>query len=327
MLESDTSLTKKADAFMYGAIHNLFTLSITTPHRVISSKFSVVPTTGRFRHITRQIAARHLTHHPLDWLYNHLAICSLQRFIRSSLDFVPEDPLLPWFHVASEDDLTPIVFSNLTGDVICKEKFVEGDVLVFTDGSFRDEKLGYSFCIFLDRECLFPILEYKALLNPRKTILEAEAIALICGLDAALTLSQAGGTIYVISDCLAAQHLLRPDHRPAPLSYLRPLLDLLHGSTTRGISCAWIKGHSNHPSTDLVDALAKSAENLNDCFPGSSHSYLSLHLSTASLTEWIAWFSHVPHYDSRPPRSHIKAHRGLKRIESSILFRLRGNKC
>lgn len=35
----------------------------------------------------------------------------------------------------------------------------------------------------------------------------------------------------------------------------------------------------------------------------------------------------MSHHYSRPPRSHIKAHRNLRRIESSVLFRLRANKC
>ena len=36
------------------------------------------------------------------------------------------------------------------------------------------------------------LMEYKALLTPRKTILDAEATALICGLDAALALPHSG---------------------------------------------------------------------------------------------------------------------------------------
>lgn len=76
---SDNSIAQKADAFMYGAIRNLFDLSIATPHRAISSEFSIMPTAVRFHHITRRIAARHLTHRPLDWLNGHLAEGSLLR--------------------------------------------------------------------------------------------------------------------------------------------------------------------------------------------------------------------------------------------------------
>ena len=217
--------------------------------------------------------------------------------------------------------------SDYTGDIVCRDEFVEGDVLVFTAGSFRDDNLGYSFCIILDKESLFPVFEYKALLNPRKTILDAEATALLCGLDAALALPQAARKIYLISDCRAALHLVRPDHRPGPLSYLRESLDRLRRLTTRYISCAWIKGHSNHPGNDRANALAKSAEIVNDPFPGSSYSYLSLLLTTAASTEWNAWFFSVPHHYSRPHRPHIKSHCALSRLESSTLFRLRANKC
>lgn len=125
---------------MYGAIRNLFDLSIATPHRAISSDFSLVPTAVRFCHITCRIAARHLIHRPLDWLDTHLAKVSFQNFIHSSLGFVFDDPLLPWFYAAPADGLVPIIFSDLTRDVRCKEKFVEGDVLVFSDGSFHNDK-------------------------------------------------------------------------------------------------------------------------------------------------------------------------------------------
>ena len=107
---SDPLLVQKSDTFMYGAIRNIFDLSIATPHRAISSDFSIMPTAIRFQHITRRIAARHLSHRPLDWLDSHLAAGALQAVIRSSLSFVLEDPLLPWFHVVSEVDLVSIFF-------------------------------------------------------------------------------------------------------------------------------------------------------------------------------------------------------------------------
>ena len=58
----------------------------------------------------------------------------------------------------------------------------------------------------------------------------------------------------------------------------------------------------------------------------TSHSYLALHLTTSTSTEWLAYFARVTHEYTRPPLRHIKIHRNLTRLESSVLFRLRSNK-
>ena len=100
------------------------------------------------------------------------------------------------------------MYLEISGDVGCSELFVSGDVLAFTDGSFVNDNLGYAFCIFSEADCRFPIFEYQALLTPHKTILDAEATALICGLEAAIALPQEG-TIYLISDSRAALKMFR----------------------------------------------------------------------------------------------------------------------
>ena len=213
---------------------------------------------------------------------------------------------------------------DVPGDIACKEMFAEGDLIVFTDGSFCDLKLGFSFVIFQDSDCIVPVFEYNALLTPRKMILDAEATALVCGLDAALALPHRG-KIFLISDCRAALRIFQIGPAPGPLSYLMaPMARLLESG--RPILAAWIKGHSGHPGNYCADALAKSASISADPFPGSTHSYLALHLTTATSTEWLAWFSRVPYHYHRPPRRSIKHHRHLTRMESSVLFCLRSNK-
>ena len=202
--------------------------------------------------------------------------------------------------------------------------FNHSDLIVFTDGSFCDQKLGFSFVIYQNADCVFPLFEYSALLTARKMILDAEATALVCGLDAALALPDQG-RIFLISDCRAALRIFQNGPAPGPLSYLIAPMGRLLGSL-RTILAAWIKGHSGHPGNDRADALAKTASITSDPFHGTSHSCMSLHLSTATSTEWLAWFSRVPHHCHQPPRRSSKHHRHLTRLESSVLFRLRANK-
>ena len=95
----------------------------------------------------------------------------------------------------------------------------EGDIIVCTDGSFDGNVLSYSFCIFDKVDCRLPLMEFKALLTPRKTILDAEATALICGLDAALAFPFAG-SIFLLSDCRAALRILLDSSTTGPLSYI-----------------------------------------------------------------------------------------------------------
>ena len=104
---------------------------------------------------------------------------------------------------------------------------------------------------------------------------------------------------------------------------MAPMTRLLESG--RSILAAWIKGHSGDPGNDRADALAKSASSSADPFPGSTHSYLALHLTTATSTEWLAWFNRVPHYYHRRPRRSTKHYRHRTRMESSVLFRLRSN--
>ena len=300
-----------------------FRPSIATPHRALSSEFASLPVHLRYLQMTRRIAARRLVRDPLHWLDPSIPPGSFRTDTRNSLDIALQDTMLAWDcpQRPSENFLDCL---DIPGDVVCREMFVEGDLIVFTDGSYQDLKLGFSFVIFQDANCTTPVFEYSALLTPRKTILDAEATALVCGLDAALALPHRG-RIFLISDCRSALRIFQIGPAPGPLSYLiGPMERLLKQGRT--ILAAWIKGHSGHPGNDRADALAKSASLASDPFPGSTHSYLALHLTTATSTEWSAWFNKVPHYYRRPPRRTTKHHRHLTRIESSVLFRLRSNK-
>ena len=299
---------------------------IATPHRGLSSELASLPVHLRYLQITRRIAARRLVRDPLRWMDSSLPAGTFSDTIHKSLDTVMQDTMLAWNRppemIPPHENFLDCL--DVPGDVVCKDLFAEGDLIVFTDGSFRDLKLGFSFVIFQDANCIVPLFEYCALLTPRKTRLDAKATALVCGLDAALALPHKG-KIFLISDCRAALRIFQVGPAPGPLSYLMaPMGRLLNSG--RAISATWIKGHSGHPGNELVDTLAKSATTTADSFPGSSHSYLALHLTTATSTEWLAWFNRVPHFYRRPPRRSIKHHRTLTRMESSVLFRLRSNK-
>ena len=317
---SDPILVKKADAFIYAALRTLFDLPIATPHRALSSEFSIIPTAIRYQLITRRIAARRLLNDPLEWLNEYLPNGTFRNLIRSSLDRVFENEIVKWDNNPGS--------KRFLEDFLCQDaesSFKEGDLLVCTDGSNNGGVSSYSFCIFEDEGCSALVMEYNAILTPRKTILDAEATALICGLDAALALPSFTGAIYLLSDCKAALRMLSNPKAEGPLEYLTPALEKL-AQTRRSIHANWIKGHAGHPGNERADILAKTAHVLNDPFPGISHSYLALHLTTATSTEWLAWFSQVQHEYNRPPRRNTKQHRGLTRLESSILFRLRANK-
>ena len=322
---SNETLTQKADAFIFAAIRTLFDLPIATPHRAISSEFSIVPTSIRYNYIIRRIASRRLTFDPQAWLDNTLPSGHTRSLIRSSLDNVFEDTIVSWKNETPLNDFKNVFLcQDEPGDVVISKIFQDGDLIVCTDGSFANDRLGFSFCVSDKKDFSSVIMDYHALLTPRKTILDAEATALVCGLDAALTLPHTGG-IFLLSDCRPALRLFLDTSPSGPLNYLNTPLSKL-AKSPRKIYTAWIKGHAGHPGNERADQLAKTASTLNDPFPGTTHSYLTLHLSTAISTEWLAWFSNVAHEYTRPPRRHIKIHRSLTRLESSVLFRLRSNK-
>ena len=91
------------------------------------------------------------------------------------------------------------------------------------------------------------------------------------------------------------------------------------------IRAAWVKGHSHNKGNDLADSLARSATLHFDPYPGASYSYLSLYLSSAAHTEWLEWLRSHSHFYSRNPRRTPRRLRGLSRLDSSVLFRLRSH--
>ena len=259
---SDQTLIKKADAFIYAALRNLFDLPIATPHRALSSEFSFVPTSIRYRLITRRIAARRLLKDPLQWLDEHLPNGSFRTLIRSSLDQIFEDTIVNWNNKpGSKNFLYNLLCSDETGG-----GFEKGDLVVCTDGSCNGEISSYSFCIFDDEKCLGLVMEYSVILTPRKTILDAEATALICGLDAALALPNFTGAIYLLSDCKAALRMFSDQKEEGPLEYMTTALEKL-ARARRPIHANWIKGHAGHPGNERADNLAKNASIVNDPFP------------------------------------------------------------
>ena len=113
-----------------------------------------------------------------------------------------------------------LCYLDVPGDVDRKELFEDGDLIVFTDGSLSVQKLSFSFVIYRDADCISPVFEYNALLTFRKTILDAEATALVCGLDVVLALPYSG-KIFLISNCRTALRILSASPAPGPLSSVR----------------------------------------------------------------------------------------------------------
>ena len=217
-----------------------------------------------------------------------------------------------------------LCYLDVPGDVVRKELFEDGDLIVFTDGSLSDQKLGFSFVIYREADCISPVFEYNAILTSRKTILDAEVKALVGGLGVVLALPYSG-KIFLISNCRTALRILSASPAPGPRSHLiSPMKRLLDSRCT--VFAAWIKGHSGHQGNHRTDTLANTASVASDPFPGTSHSYMSLHLSTATSTELLAWFNCVSHHYHPPPRHSAKHHRHLTRLKSSVLFCLCANK-
>ena len=270
---SSPHLIKRADAFMYSALQNLFDHPIATPHRAISSEFTCLPVQIRYQQIIPRISARQLITNRLQGLDAALPEASIQMSAHASLDSAIRNSIIDWScpRVPNPTGSEFLFCLDVPGDVMCKELFSRGALLVFTDGSCTNGNLGFSFVIYQDADCVSPLFEYNALLTPRKTTLDAEDITLVCGLDAALTLPHSG-KIFLESDCRAALRILQTAPDLGHLSYLNNPLKLRQ---PRPVFARWIRGHSGHPGNKRADTLAKTASLVAYPFPGTTHSYLS----------------------------------------------------
>ena len=200
------------------------------------------------------------------------------------------------------------------------------DLFVFTDGSFKDDIASLGICIYSGaswRENV-SLFEKSQVLTPRKSILDAEAKALVMGLHHSLSLNYTG-QIYLISDNQTALRMFLP-LPPTDLQYLVPDIHTLLRNSNQTIRLTWIKGHSGNKGNDRADTLAKTATDLTAHYDAPSYSHLNLTISTQSTTEWNNWFNQTEHYYKRKPSRRLTHHQHHTRLDSIALFKLRSNK-
>ena len=303
----------------------LFDLPTATPHRAISSEFRMVPTQIRYNLITRRLTTRLLLNRPLLFLDAVLPPGSLGNRITTSIDSsfenLPPTPLS--FYTCWPPNLSGIDFSlKLNYDL-----FLDDDMLVFSDGSFKDGIASYGFVIFsgLSWKQGISLLENHERLTPQKSILDAEIYAIIQGLRKVLS-SSTQGRIYLLSDCQAALQMFSftstIDHTP----YISTALSLVK-STDQPILPTWVKGHNGNRGNTLADLLARTATSTTlELSPLLTYSYLNLLMRTQYLQEWKDWFGKKTHYYSRPPSHSRRLHKNHSRLDSITLFKLRSNK-
>ena len=318
------TLIEKADSFIYGAIHRLFDMPLATPHRAISSEFGIIPTSLRYNTIIRKIAARLLRYRPLQFMDELFPPMTLEKTITTSIN-------------DQYQNLAPITKSMPINDFsYCKEIDFSGrisfdlirdcDLLVFTDGSFKNDVASLGICIFSGASWKenISLYEKNQILTPRKSILDAEAIALVIGLRHSLNLSYTGH-IYLISDNQTALRIFLP-LPPPDLQYLASDVHTLLQNSTQIVRPTWIKGHSGNIGNDRADILAKSATDPTSQYDGPSYSHLNLTISTQNTAEWNKWFDKAEHYYKRRPSRRLTHLQHHTRLDTIALFKLRTNK-
>ena len=319
-------LLNKADSFTYAAMRILFDLPNATPHRAISSEFRLVPSKYRYNLIVRRLATRQLMHRPLAFLDGLVPPGELHNKITTSIDLIyqnlppaPKNFFVNWsLNLQNVDFSTSLNFLNLAND----------DLLVFSDGSYKDCIASYGVVIFSGASWLedFPLYENHERLTPQKSILDAEIYGILEGLRAALLLPEIG-RIYLLSDSQSALKMFLPICTIGTHPYIQEISSLV-SSTDRQILPTWVRGHAGNKGNTRADLLAKTATSVirHDHAPGPSYSYLNLHIRTLLLTEWKEWFQSKPHQYTREPTISRGHHKGHTRLDSIALFKLRANK-
>ena len=212
-------------------------------------------------------------------------------------------------------------------------------ILAYTDGSEIPGK-PCSFAAILYTPDGTEISRNNGRLSPGKTILDAETTAIyhamIMAMDTNTDLSvydretnRIMRHVIILSGSKAAIHEVTEPKCKGTTAYLNAMRSEMEGHTERPHTVfyiGWIKGHSKIKGNEAADLLAKEATDTKDPYPGTSPSYITRANTNNRQREWEEWFDVSTHdYRGRPSRR-LKKHRGLSRLDSTILFKIRCNK-
>ena len=336
--------TKEVDSFMYEATKRLFDMPFATPHRALSAEFALTPTAIQARYVTRRITTRRTRYHAImDKARHHARLPEPPPPLPPpTVTATTQEPPLPYTReipIPRGPYIRQIDVRHLEAIRKIESTVHPRSIIAYTDGS-ETINTDCSFAAILYTPEGNLIAQENGRLSPGKTILDAETTAIYHAMTMAMN-TATDLTVYeretkrimrhviILSDSKAAINKIVEPERQGPTAYLNAMREEVENHEERPhtvFHIGWIKGHAKIRGNEAADRLAKSATDIKDPYPGTSPTFITKANTNSRQKEWEEWFDLRTHEYRGKPSRRLKKHKGLSRLDSTVLFKIRSNK-
>ena len=239
----DDKQAKATDAYMYKALRRLFDIPIATPHRALSSEFTLPSTKIQWEYVRTRLGERTRRHDAtkgIGWKEMEIELkgkgSTLPRKVKSTnkRGHMSEGKTREWKEV---------------------EEIEDGEIAIFTDGSLKGGKVGYGIAAYTKKSIQEGKTEWEEAASMEgKGVMDAETWAIIRSIHIT---NGTAKKIRIFTNSRNAKDWILGAKKEGHMAYMRE--ELCEATKNKGteIEILWVKGHGGNKGNERADALAR----------------------------------------------------------------------